>query len=390
MISILIVEDDNCKFENVRSIIEELGISSDEISRTSSVQETLDVLKDMKYDILVLDLKLPQIEGGEKKDTGGLNVLKAIRHDIRKRGDKYKTPNIIIGLTEHTELFKEQAELFTEQRVFSYVYNNIDMSWANGVKESISDYIHSKQSSVITIANKKIIYSIHGIMSFGKWQNNLDDYIREQGCDYEHIEFKYNFYPLISFLLPPMRKREVNAFIIELQDLANRNRKAEINIIAHSFGTFVAVKALERISKLKSPQIGKVILCGSVLKSSHQLQKVIQKHSIKGVINDCGITDRALVLSQCAAIGLGMAGRVGFKNTFNGFIHNRFFNGGHGLFFNEAIFKDWLDFISGKNLEKQDDREDPGIWTSIKATFVVYSPIIGLSSLIFLGYKVLF
>ncbi|SEL41775.1 Response regulator receiver domain-containing protein [Colwellia chukchiensis] len=390
MISVLVVEDDDSKFENVKSIIEELNIPERGISRTISVQETLSALENAKFDVLILDLQIPQRVNEEKKDTGGLNVLKVIKHDVKRKGDKYKTPNVIIGLTKHTELFEEQASLFTEQRVFSYVYDHIDMTWADGIKESINEYIHSKQTSTIHKPTDKVIYSIHGIHSFGRWQGKLDEYIKEQGSEFEHIEFKYNFYPVFSFLIPPLRNREVKTFITELQDLANRNRTAEINIVAHSFGTFVAVKALEKIPLITSPKLGRVVLCGSVLKSSYQLQKIINKHEIKGIVNDCGISDKALVLSQASAVGLGMAGKVGFKNTFAGLIQNRYFEGDHGLFFNKGFFKDWLDFFSGKQLDKQDDRKDPNIWLSIKACLVLYSPLICFLAVAYLIYYICF
>ncbi|MEE2026110.1 hypothetical protein QWF21_17885, partial [Alkalimonas sp. MEB004] len=290
MISVLVVEDDDSKFENVKNIIEELDIPERWVSRTISVQETLSSLGISKFDVLILDLQIPQRANEEKKDTGGLNVLKAIKHDVRRKGDKYKTPNVIIGLTKHTELFEQQANLFTEQRVFSYVYDYIDDAWADGIKDSINEYIHSKQTSTLHRPTDKIIYSIHGIHSFGGWQGRFDDFLKEQGSEFEHIEFKYNFYPVFSFLIPPLRNREVKTFITELQDLTNRNRTAEINIVAHSFGSFVAVKALEKIPLISSPKIGRIVFCGSVLKSGYQLQNIINKHEIHGIVNDCGIS----------------------------------------------------------------------------------------------------
>lgn len=390
MISVLIVEDDDSKFLNVKNIIKELNIPERGISRTISVQDTLSALESAKFDVLILDLQIPQRVDEEKKDTGGLNVLKVIKHDVKRKGDRYKTPNVIIGLTKHTELFTEQGSLFTNQRVFSYVYDHIDTTWSEGIKESINEYIHSKQTSTVHKPIEKIIYSIHGIHSFGHWQGKLDKYIKEQGSEFEHIEFKYNFYPVFSFLIPALRNREVKTFITELQDLANRNRTAEINIVAHSFGTFVTVKALEKIPLVTSPSIGRVVLCGSVLKSSYQLQKLINKHQIEGIVNDCGISDKALVFSQATVFGLGMAGKVGFKNTFAGLIQNRYFEGGHGLFFEEVLFKDWLNFFSGRQLDKQDDRKDPNIWSSIKACLVLYSPLIYFLSIIYLIFYVCF
>jgi len=392
MISILIVEDDNSKYEKVKGIIEELGVPEGFISRTICVQNTLNALEATKFDVLILDLQIPQREGEEKKDTGGLNVLKVIKHDVKRKGNKYKTPNVIIGLTKHTELFEEQARLFTQQRVFSYIYDHIDLRWTESIQESINEYMHSKESSATHKTVDRVIYSIHGIMSYGGWQGQLGKFIKEQGQgdEFEYIEYKYNFYPVLSFLFPPLRKKEVKGFITELQDLANRNRAVEVNIVAHSFGTFVAVKALESIPLITSPKINKVVLCGSVLKSKYQLQNIITKFELKGLVNDCAVSDKALVLSQAVALKLGMAGRVGFKNTYCGLIQNRYFKGGHGAFFKKRIFRDWVNFFSGEPLKNEDVRKDPNIWDSIKATFVAYSPFICFSSAIFLIYKTIY
>ncbi|MBU0826258.1 MAG: hypothetical protein KKB78_17870, partial [Alphaproteobacteria bacterium] len=53
------------------------------------------------------------------------------------------------------------------------------------------------------------------------------------------------------------------------------------------------------------------------------------------VVNDCGTRDLILCLSQCFVIGMGMAGRNGFKTLNGGRVTNRYFKGGHSLYFRD-------------------------------------------------------
>jgi CheY-like chemotaxis protein len=387
MISILIVEDENEKYDLVERKVLETGISKSFISRTKNVQDTLGALENSQFDILILDLQLPKRDGEEKDDTAGLDILKTIKHEIKRKRDTYRTPHLIIGLTQHTGLFDEQAKLFTEQRVFSYFFDGNDDKWVNDIQGTITDYAHTKQFSVEPKRVKKVIYSVHGIMSYGGWQNRLDEYLSNQSEEYEHIQYQYNFLPVISFLIPPLRDIEVKSFVKELQDLANQNRDVEVNIIAHSFGTYVVAKALSKISLISSPKINRVVLCGSVLKAKYQFQPVINKFNISGILNDCAVSDKALVMSQVIALRLGMGGRVGFKNTYSGLVKNRYLSGGHGTFFNTGVFKDWVNYISMNEINIINVRTEPSIIEGIKATVLAYSPYILLS---LIGYAFIF
>jgi len=388
MISILVVEDDNEKYELVEEKVLETGISKSFISRAKNVFDTLEALKNSQFDILILDLQLPKRDGEQKKDTAGLDILKTIKHDARRKRDVYRTPQLIIGLTQFTELFDEQAKLFTEQRVFSYFFDGNDQSWVASIKETITEYAHSKQFLVAPKSIDRVIYSIHGIMSYGGWQNQLDEYLISQNAEYKHIKFQYNFLPFISFLIPPLRKIEVNSFIKELQGLADQNRDVEVNIIAHSFGTYVVAKSLSKIPLISCPKVNRVILCGSVLKSRFQFQSIINKFNISGILNDCAVADKALIGSQVFALGLGMGGRVGFKNTYSELLKNRYLNGSHGTFFNNKTFSDWVHFIDNKGIDSTDVREDPTFIEVIKATVLAYSPYILAFSIVgFIYYR---
>ncbi|NKJ92819.1 hypothetical protein GFM14_14630 [Rhizobium leguminosarum bv. viciae] len=81
------------------------------------------------------------------------------------------------------------------------------------------------------------------------------------------------------------------------------------------------------------PQIDLIILAGSVLRPNFNWPKFLLKLPCRRVINDCGVNDNVLLLSQFGVLLTGMAGRVGFYGFTGNDIVNRFFVGGHGHYF---------------------------------------------------------
>ncbi|MNX76517.1 hypothetical protein D3C86_1080280 [compost metagenome] len=81
------------------------------------------------------------------------------------------------------------------------------------------------------------------------------------------------------------------------------------------------------------PEIGYVILSGSVLKSNFDWSSLLDSGKVGTVVNDCGVNDNILLLSQIGVLFTGMAGRVGFYGFTHARLVNRFFPGGHSHYF---------------------------------------------------------
>ena len=105
-----------------------------------------------------------------------------------------------------------------------------------------------------------------------------------------------------------------------------------IDIVSHSFGTHLVGWALYDLAP-RNLRFGTIILSGSVLKVGFPWQELIDRYVVARVINDCGLQDSVLVLSQLCVLLTGMAGRLGFQGGLNERFVNRYFRGGHGLYF---------------------------------------------------------
>ena len=95
--NILIVDDSNDKIAKIVSVIRSIseGFSVDTVVNAF---DAFHKLTDNKYDLLLVDLLLPQRKGDEPMPDGGKNIIKEI-----ERADRYKSPDYIIGITQYAD-----------------------------------------------------------------------------------------------------------------------------------------------------------------------------------------------------------------------------------------------------------------------------------------------
>ncbi|PKG38002.1 response regulator [Psychromonas sp. Urea-02u-13] len=381
MIRVLVVEDNKIKYELIKEKLVAIGVTA--ICDVENIYDAETELKSSHFDILILDMQLPMRKLGKKSDNAGLSLLKTLKHSIKKNKSRFKIPNVIIGLTEHPEIFKKQAKSFSEQRVFAYQYNNCSDDWAVQIISSIEEYVATKEVAVEKKEAMRIIYSIHGIMTFGEWQTDFDNHLIDKNRnEIIHVKFQYNFFPIISFLIPYFRKTEVNSFVKELLDLQSQYPNSEVDVIAHSFGTYILKQAAEEMSLISSPNFNRFILCGSVLKPKFPFSDLINKYTLNGILNECALSDFPLILSHSVAWGLGMGGRVGFKGTYVDAVKNQYREGGHSSFFNKKTFDEWLLYLDTGITAGHDARKKVTLYSAIKNTVISFLPHIFLLGII--------
>lgn len=386
MINFLIVEDNDNKYHDVLNTIKEIN-QEFYIERSISVSCAISKMKKIKYSFVIIDIQLPNTDTENSINSkAGLDLIQWIKHNQKNK--KCLPPENILILSEYNELIKKYNQDFINTRVFSYLYN-INSNWKKGVSDSIDEYIIKISDKIEKTDEEIIVYSVHGINTNGEWQCQLDNYLsNKKNIKLSHEAYKYQYYPIYSFLIPRQRKKEVDRLIIDLEYCARRAPNSTIHLIGHSFGTYIVCEALKNISMVTSPKFGNIILVNSVLKSNYNFIDIITKHGIKKIISECGINDKILILSQMFAIKLGMAGRIGFKGGLYNTICNRYFIGGHSSILNENRFNDWLKIIENQPIENIDQRKPIGNITSLKNSFLIVSPFVipSLATLFLLKY----
>jgi pimeloyl-ACP methyl ester carboxylesterase len=209
---------------------------------------------------------------------------------------------------------------------------------------------HSQQGTSSHSA-RHIVILIHGIRTFGAWQDRLAASLHRADPDIEVVVYKYGYFSALAFLLPFLRAVLVRRFRQCLADHADRWRDARVDIVAHSFGTYIAAWALRRLPETRRPAVHTVILCGSVLKQLFPWQASNGSQRLANrVINDCGLHDLWPRVALFTGLGMGSAGRhglAGMTGVHVGIV-NRYFPFGHSGFFDgDFMERHWVPLLTG-------------------------------------------
>ncbi len=357
---ILMIDDDIDRIELFQKYLNESEFSSFvNFKYCDSADKARVLCKNNKYDILILDVCLPKKIGMKETKQEGLNLLKDLS---TKR--KYLLPNRIIGITAEVNYLEDFRREFIPYACTVLSAPRNDHRWVFQIIDIIKNTVDSSINENL-IEKSKMVISIHGIRTTGKWQDQFSTFIDEKTKNLEYHSFKYGFFGLFIFLIPILRYYHAKSFYKKIDDLIKENEDKEIYIFAHSYGTYIISKLLEKTTFDK--KIRCLFFCGSVMPSTYDIRKNFNRN-IEFMINDCGINDYILILSRIFVPFLGDAGRIGFESVNNEKIRNRFFKGGHSLyferFFGELHFieKFWLPYIlDSKSLESVDERNNSGI-----------------------------
>ena len=213
----------------------------------------------------------------------------------------------------------------------------------------------------------KIIITIHGIRTFGQWQQRLERVCKAEAPDLVFYHYSYGYFSVLAFLFPPFRYLAVRRFASFLTQVQATHPNQTIHIVSHSFGTHLTGWGIYRLAQVKKVSLGNIILAGSVLRVTFPWQELIDRGVVRKVVNDCGIGDSILILSQFFVLLTGMAGRLGFQGGLNDRFMNRYFEGGHSLYFverdnpSDEIMKEfWVPVLLRDEVVAYDARQSKG------------------------------
>jgi hypothetical protein len=206
--------------------------------------------------------------------------------------------------------------------------------------------MHSSHSS------KHLVLTIHGIRTYGKWQERLAAAIYRNDPDVEVRHYRYNYFSIVGFLVPFVRWHATRRFARDLRHACSSKQWDRVDVVAHSFGTHLLAWALFRMPPHTRPALHTVILAGSVLPASFPWSALCPT-TVKRVVNECGVRDGALVASQLVSLFTGMAGREGFIGWKTAYLKNRYYSFGHSGYFvghdgrdNDFMADNWVPLLT--------------------------------------------
>lgn len=347
-----IIVDDNLQRANeISSLIIE-NFNSDCCDVFTNVTTARNKLKRKQYDCLILDVILPNLDEipSSKNGLDFLNLITSHKN--------YKKPNRIIGITSKKDDISHFRNDFDKCCFTIIEANNTNVLWKKSILDAIKYDFESKLSR--SIVSKEIIcLSIHGIRTNGVWQQELDRLISDHLPNIENHIFKYGYFNTLLFLVPFFRKKVIDIFVKDVGRLIQNNPDKDVYVFSHSFGTYISIFGLDALVKENNiSNLKKIVLSGSVLKSNYDFSNLIDATNVT-IVNDCGSSDNILLMSEAIVPQTGMAGRIGFYGLNNNRMVNRFFSGGHSLYFKRDNFmeKYWLPlFIDSQDVKIIDER----------------------------------
>jgi nucleoside phosphorylase/CheY-like chemotaxis protein len=141
MLSFLIVDDNETKVKRIISTIREFPeIINCEIDTASDGIDARRLMQEKHYDLLILDLSLPERFGDDPKKDGGISLLNELNKSIA-----ILKPFHIIGLTAYKELKEEFYQQFNEELWVIIHYDEINYEWKKPLKNKIKYLIQSKR-----------------------------------------------------------------------------------------------------------------------------------------------------------------------------------------------------------------------------------------------------
>ncbi|WGR72937.1 MULTISPECIES: hypothetical protein [unclassified Bradyrhizobium] len=207
---------------------------------------------------------------------------------------------------------------------------------------------HSTEPAHKKESKADYVYSLHGIRTNAFWQTQLEQQI-EKSTGFEAGARNYMRFSTVMFVLKiifaakPLRLVEG-----DLLDLQERYR---VNVIAHSFGTWLLFNALRENNKLR---VHNIIMCGSIFPraSSAWRQLKYGTGQISGnIVNFCGARDPFPALAELLSRDYGASGVVGAGDPT---VEDSFHDVGHSGFLTPEFCSEyWINILASKKYTLQ-------------------------------------
>lgn len=242
-------------------------------------------------------------------------------------------------------------------------------------RETVKQFIilHLQNPNSPNGKEKKYLILIHGIRTYSAWQDLVKE--RFKNDDIDVVPLKYGWFNMFGFLLPLFWRSSFNKILKDLRRIQSKNPGCEINLISHSFGTFLTG---ELLGKAQDVNVNNIILCGSILPSKFDWNDLPRSIPDNKIVNDIGTKDILPVIAkQLIYKEYGNSGAFGFGSSV---VIDRHHDFGHsGFFSSEFIDKYWKPFILNDEIiesEWSHKRSTPSLFMQVLDNFWYYLIIV--------------
>jgi pimeloyl-ACP methyl ester carboxylesterase len=199
----------------------------------------------------------------------------------------------------------------------------------------------------------RIVVTIHGIRTRGKWQKDITPFLARHGLIPYHLD--YGWFNALRFFFPWSRNAQLERTREDLLRLMNDTGCSRLNVIAHSFGTWLITRCLIDDNRVL---FDRVVLAGSIVPREFDWHRQFELGRVGAVRNERASADWVVSLADGVArrlprlsgrLDAGASGREPFRDA-----HWRpvprllddFCAGHHSQVHNPAKYEQWARFIA--------------------------------------------
>ena len=194
-LSVLVVEDTDVKFAAISDVLGRQTHAAITIERARDIGSARRALRKTMYDLLILDIAVPTLEGREAAPDGGLQLLEELEERAHLR-----MPTHIVGLTAFEEVYDSMAPRFARRAVSLLKYDTNSFEWADALLSRVWFAARSSEEASAEVAEWGTSLCIvcalqdpelRAVLSNG-WQWTLDRRPRDPTI-YYRAKFKSGF-----------------------------------------------------------------------------------------------------------------------------------------------------------------------------------------------------
>lgn len=143
MLKILILDDNNSKIQKISQILKKIdGITEKDIYPAPDIVTAKKALSDLNFDLLLLDIQIPNRFDQNPQRDGGMKFLESI-----KASKKYSVPANIIGITAYNDIYDEAKPKFHQELQAIIKYEENSVNWIEQLKSKVEHLIAAKSKS---------------------------------------------------------------------------------------------------------------------------------------------------------------------------------------------------------------------------------------------------
>lgn len=132
MAKILVVDDDRTKLGSIVALLQESGVARTDIDIAQTGIDARARLAERRYDLLVLDVALPNRAEEAPNRRGGIELL----DEVAER-DVFKRPANVVGLTAYEDLKTEFDVKFSSRLWTLDYYDGLDIGWQDRLRARV-------------------------------------------------------------------------------------------------------------------------------------------------------------------------------------------------------------------------------------------------------------